>query len=82
MYKADKTYLKSLKERLTFELKDVNASIALSEGDENESKEALSYCLEKALKGIQATFNCLTLIDIQGSIENEADNKEFQLDTH
>lgn len=82
MYKADKTYLKSLKERLILELKDVNASIALSEGDTRESKEALSYCLEKAIKGIQTTFNCLTLIDIQGNIENAADNKEFQLDVH
>lgn len=80
MHKIDKTYLKDLKGRLTKELAEVNASVALSEGDARESKEALSYCLEKALKGIQTTFNCLTLIDIQSSIENEADNKEFQLD--
>lgn len=72
-HKIDKEYLKDLKKRLTDEMASVKTEISLSDGETKESKEALSYCLEKALNAVQTTFNCLTLIDIQKSIESTED---------
>lgn len=77
-HKIDKEYLKDLKNRLTDEMASVKAEISHSEGEEKESKEALSYCLEKALNAVQTTFNCLTLIDIQKSIN--VGNDVFEMD--
>ena len=78
-HKIDKEYLKDLKKRLTDEMASVKAEISLSEGETKESKEALSYCLEKAPNAVQTTFNCLTLIDIQKSIEVEGDRIEMDI---
>ena len=72
-HKIDTEYLKDLKERLTTEMASVKTEISLLEGEAKDSREALRYCLEKALNAVQTTFNCLTLIDIQKSIENIED---------
>lgn len=72
-HKIGKEYLKGLKERFTTEIASVKTEISLLKGEAKDSGEALRYCLEKALNAVQTTFNCLTLIDIQKSIENIED---------
>lgn len=71
MHNIDKEYLKDLKRRLISELAANNASGDVSSVEEADSKEALSYCLEKALKAIQTSINCLTLIDMQEALKSE-----------